>query len=344
MSSNGMDPRSPRARPPRRRLMLSGLALPGATLVLWLIPHATAGGSPPSHATGAAGPHAAPLRSRTCARAPGGACAAWNGVPHAAPRRLAHAPTAQHILRPIAALPVRYRPIGCVRRGPAVDYTHGPRRREVALTFDDGPYPLTPSFVRMLRAEGAVATFFMIGEQVTSRYQATLHEELRNGDALGDHTYTHPDLVTAGGVRSQLQRTIQAIRGLSGYTPCVFRPPYGDYDDSVVRTAASLGLATITWEVDPSDYTLPGVAAIRGRVLAQVRPGSIVISHDGGGPRGQTLAAYPGIVRALRSRGYRFVTVPELLGFHTVYRRCVRDCESAAIAGRPPPGSIVELG
>ncbi len=174
---------------------------------------------------------------------------------------------------PFAKLPVRYRPVGCLRRGPAVDYTHGPRRREVALTFDDGPYPLTPSFVRMLRADGAVATFFMIGEQVTSRYQSTLHEELRNGDALGDHTYTHPDLVTAGDVRGQLQSTIQAIRARSGYTPCVFRPPYGDYDSSVLRTAASLGLATITWEVDPSDYALPGTAAIRQRVLAQVRPG-----------------------------------------------------------------------
>jgi len=241
-------------------------------------------------------------------------------------------------------VPVRYRPIGCVRRGPAVTYSHGPRRKEVALSFDDGPFPLTPSFVRMLKANRAVATFFMIGEQVTARYRSTLLEELRNGDSLGDHTYTHPDLVTAGGVQSQLQRTIEAIRGLSGYAPCVFRPPYGDYDSSTLRTAASLGLATIMWDVDPSDYTLPGVSAIERRVLAQVRPGAIVLSHDGGGPRGQTLAAYPGIIRALRARGYRFVTVPELLGFHAVYRRCVRDCEGAAIAGRPPPGSIVQPG
>jgi peptidoglycan/xylan/chitin deacetylase (PgdA/CDA1 family) len=239
---------------------------------------------------------------------------------------------------------VRYRPIGCAHRGPTVAYSHGPRRKEVALSFDDGPFPLTPSFVRMLKANHAVATFFMIGEQVTARYRATLLEELRDGDALGDHTYTHPDLVTAGGVDSQLQRTIQAIRGLSGYTPCVFRPPYGDYDSAVLRTAASLGLATIMWEVDPSDYTLPGITAIEQRVLAQVRPGSIVLSHDGGGPRGQTLAAYPDIIRTLRARGYRFVTVPELLGFHTIYRKCVRDCENAAITGRPPPGSIIERG
>ncbi len=223
-------------------------------------------------------------------------------------------------------------------------YTHGPRRKEVAIGFDDGPYPLTPSFVRMLKANNAVATFFMIGEQVTSGYKSTFHEELRDGDALGDHTYTHPDLVTAGGVRSQLQRTLQAIRGLSGYTPCVFRPPYGDYNSSIVHTAASLAMATILWEVDPSDYTLPGVAAIQQRVLSQVRPGSIVISHDGGGPRGQTLAAYPAIIRALHTRGYRIVTIPQLLGFREVFKRCIRDCEGAAIAGKPPPGSIVEPG
>lgn len=256
----------------------------------------------------------------------------------------ASSPVTRPPTRSPAALTVRYRPIGCVHTGPAVAYTHGPRRKEVALSFDDGPFPLTPSFVRMLKANRAVATFFMIGEQVTDRYQAALQEELRNGDALGDHTYTHPDLVTAGGVESQLRRTIQAIRGLSGYTPCVFRPPYGDYDSSVLRTAASLSLATIMWEVDPSDYTLPGVSAIEQRVLSQVRPGSIVLSHDGGGPREQTLAAYPDIIRTLRARGYRFVTVPELLGFHTVYRKCVRDCKNAAITGRPPPGSIIKPG
>jgi peptidoglycan/xylan/chitin deacetylase (PgdA/CDA1 family) len=243
-----------------------------------------------------------------------------------------------------AALPVRYRPIGCLRRGPVAAYSHGRRRKEVALSFDDGPFPLTPSFVRMLKANRAVATFFMIGDQVTARYRATLREELHDGDALGDHTFTHPDLLASGGVRSQLQRTIEAIRGLSGYTPCVFRPPYGDYDSSVMQTAASLGLATILWEVDPSDYTLPGVSVIEQRVLEQVRPGSIVLSHDGGGPRQQTLSAYPYIIRTLRARGYRFVTVPELLGFHTIYRRCVRNCEDAAIAGRPPAGSIIEPG
>src|SRR5207244_10187078 len=121
-------------------------------------------------------------------------------------------------------------------------------------------------------------------------------------------TFSHPDLVRRGDVRSQLHDTIAAIRSLTGYTPCVFRPPYGSYDQSVVRAAAALGLATVLWNVDPADWALPGTAAIERRVLEQVQPGSIIISHDGGGPRSETLAAYPGIIPALRKRGYRIVT------------------------------------
>jgi peptidoglycan/xylan/chitin deacetylase (PgdA/CDA1 family) len=153
-----------------------------------------------------------------------------------------------------------------------------------------------------------------------------------------------PAPARSGGVAQQLASTLRAIRALSGYTPCVFRPPYGDYDAEVVRVARALGLAMVLWNVDPADYTLPGTAAIEQRVLAQVQPGAIVLSHDGGGPRGQTLAAYPAIIRALRTRGYRFVTVPQLLGFHPIYRRCRRDCEGAGVSGPLPRGAIVRPG
>jgi peptidoglycan-N-acetylglucosamine deacetylase len=240
--------------------------------------------------------------------------------------------------------PVRYRPIGCVVRGPQVARRNGPQRREVAFGFDDGPGPLTLSFVRMLRAEHAVGTFFMIGEQISAGDGSLLKEELRDGDALGDHTWSHPDLVGSREVAGQLQRTKQAIARVSGYVPCVFRPPYGAYDNTVVRIARGLGLATVTWDVDPRDWALPGTGAIVARVLEQVRPGSIVISHDGGGPRGETLAAYPAIISALRKRGYRIVTVPQLLGFHTIYRACRMLCGEAAVKGPLPPGSIVEDG
>ncbi len=239
---------------------------------------------------------------------------------------------------------MRYRAIGCVRRGPSVAYRGGPTRRKVvALSFDDGPAAITPAFVRMLEAQHVPATFFMIGRQIGAQYGATLRRELRAGDALGDHTYTHPDLdrLSSGEVSGQLRRTLDAIRALTGYTPCVFRPPYGDYDTSVIDTAKSLGLATILWNVDPSDWALPGTAAIEQRVLAQVQPGSIVLSHDGGGPRTETLAAYPYIIGALRRRGYRFETVPQLLGFHTVYAPCAASCDGEGVTAPLPPGSIV---
>src|SRR5262249_14452701 len=135
---------------------------------------------------------------------------------------------------PAPAPPVRYRVIGCRSRG-GVAYRGGPRRRQVAVGFDDGPAPGTPAFVRMLELSHAQATFFMIGRQVSRADKRTLLRELRDGDVLGDHTFTHPYLSETEDVRPQLEDTIRVIRALSGYTPCVFRPPYGAYDGSVVR-------------------------------------------------------------------------------------------------------------
>jgi peptidoglycan/xylan/chitin deacetylase (PgdA/CDA1 family) len=235
-----------------------------------------------------------------------------------------------------------YRIVGCRSSGAQV-YSHGPDRYEVAIGFDDGPYPDTPAFVRMLASNHATATFFMIGRQVTSEYRETMLRELREGDVLGDHTFTHPDLTQSREVRSQLQKTISVIRAQTGYTPCVFRPPYGDVNAPVQRTARSLGLATVTWDVDPSDYTQPGVGAIEQRVLAEAQPGSIIISHDGGGPRGQTLAAYPKIIAALRRRGYGIVTIPQLLGFRPIYERCVRLCDGIGVPrARVPREAIIQ--
>jgi peptidoglycan/xylan/chitin deacetylase (PgdA/CDA1 family) len=233
--------------------------------------------------------------------------------------------------------------IGCRSRGNFA-YFGGPRRREVAIGFDDGPAPDTIAFVRMLERSRAQATFFMIGRQVTAAYRGTLLRELRDGDVLGDHTFTHPYLPAIGNVRDQLQSTIRAIRSISRYTPCVFRPPYGAYNGSIVRIARSLGLATVLWNVDPSDWALPGVSAIKQRVLAQVQPGSIIISHDGGGPRGQTLAAYPSIIAALRARGYRIVTIPQLLRFRPVYARCVGRCDGIGVPRAEVPRNAILEG
>ena len=234
-----------------------------------------------------------------------------------------------------------YRIVGCRSRG-ALAPRDGPRRHQVAIGFDDAPAADTPAFVRMLERNNAHATFFMIGRQVEPAYREVMLRELRDGDSLGDHTWSHPNLTLGGvDVRAQLLATLAAIRGQTGYTPCLFRPPYGAYDPAVVRTARSLGLSTILWDVDPSDYTQPGTAAIVRTVLAEVRPGSIIISHDGGGPRGQTLAAYPSIISQLRRRGYGIVTIEQLLGYRPVYERCVKLCDGLGLPRRELPADAI---
>jgi peptidoglycan-N-acetylglucosamine deacetylase len=244
----------------------------------------------------------------------------------------------------VHSAPTLFRIVGCRDSAPALAYRDGPgSRRLVAFGFDDGPGPETGAFVRMLERAHARATFFLIGRQVGTAFRPTLLRELRDGDVLGDHTFSHPDLVKSPEVRGQLSSTIAAIRAQTGYTPCVFRPPYGDYDAGVVRTARALGMATVLWNVDPTDWARPGTAAIEQRVLAQVRPGSIVISHDGGGPRSQTLAAYPDIVSALRARGYRIVTIPELLGLRPIYVRCARLCDGIGVPRNALPHNAIFL-
>jgi peptidoglycan/xylan/chitin deacetylase (PgdA/CDA1 family) len=261
-------------------------------------------------------------------------------VPQQTPPAPAAAPVAPIGRRRPRTLPILYRIAGCKSRGTSA-YFHGPHRKEVAIGFDDGPAPDTRAFVNMLERKHARATFFMIGEQVIPSYRSVLLRELRDGDALGDHTFTHPDLVTSGGAVGQLSETLHTIRALTGYTPCVFRPPYGAYDQPVIDTARSLGLATVLWNVDPTDWALPGTQAIEERVLAQVQPGSIILSHDGGGPRAQTLAAYPSIIDGLRARGYRIVTIPQLLGFRPVFVPCVRLCDGIGVTRRRLPGNAI---
>ncbi|HEV7585256.1 MAG TPA: polysaccharide deacetylase family protein [Solirubrobacteraceae bacterium] len=267
---------------------------------------------------------------------PGVSASTRHGTAAAVTRRAALATAA-----PPAAGQARYRIVGCRSRG-RFAYLHG-EGRAVAIGFDDGPAAATPEFVSMLERAKAKATFFLIGRQINDSYRATLLRELRDGDALGDHTFNHPYLTRSGNAYTELHSTLAAIRSASGYTPCVFRPPYGAYDSSVVDVARSLGLATVMWNVDPRDWARPGTSSIVQQVLAQVRPGSIIISHDGGGPRAETLAAYPSIIAGLRARGYRIVTIPELLGFRPIYRPCVLLCAGIGVPrAQLPRDAVIE--
>jgi peptidoglycan/xylan/chitin deacetylase (PgdA/CDA1 family) len=218
------------------------------------------------------------------------------------------------------------RPIGCVPSGPAMAFAGSSRAREIALTFDDGPWgdPPTADFVRLLAAEHVPATFFEIGEQV-SQYDPSgrlEREMLADGDMIGDHTWSHPDLLGLSPLarREQIVRTATAIRRVTGFTPCLFRAPYGAVDRPLETLVRSLGMSTVGWDVDPRDWALPGVGAIERAVIGAAHDGSIILQHFGGGPRWETLDALPVEIRALRARGYRFVTVTQLLGYRLIYR------------------------
>jgi peptidoglycan/xylan/chitin deacetylase (PgdA/CDA1 family) len=205
-------------------------------------------------------------------------------------------------------------PVGCNIRG--AEYRRGGpgHRKLVALTFDDGPSPYTAQVLRVLERDRAHATFFVIGRQVAGAAR-DVRRELADGNAIGNHTYDHPT-VSGGGsfAAGQLRRTTRAVRAASGYTPCLFRAPYNAVSGALFAVARAQAMLTIGWNVDPRDWSRPGADAIYSRVVGAVQRESIVIMHDGGGPRNQTVAALPRIIATLRARGYRLVTVPELLG------------------------------
>ncbi len=222
-------------------------------------------------------------------------------------------------------------PVTCTPRGRTYTERVATPRKVVALTFDDGPSEFTGRFLDVLEREHVHATFFLIGNQVRSG-RTQVRRELADGDTIGNHTYIHPMMtrLTAAQQRGQLVRTTQVIRRISGFTPCLWRPPYGDTNTRLQRLARSLGMLTIDWSVDPqdaSDRRAPKAITIYHRVIygnahdpdPGVRPGTIVLMHDGGGDRRPTLAALPKIIHTLRARGYTFVTIPELM--HIPVRR-----------------------
>lgn len=190
----------------------------------------------------------------------------------------------------------------------------GDRGRDIALTFDDGPGPYTPEVLDVLERFHVHATFFVIGKMLRY-FSASVEREIRDGDAIGDHTETHPEmaLLSAHEQHEQLYEQIARIELLGGPRPDLFRPPYGSFDATTMHELHKLHLLMVLWSVDTNDYELPGVQAIVSSALGGAHPGAIILMHDAGGDRSETVAALPTIIRRLRGRGYRLVTVPELL-------------------------------
>jgi peptidoglycan-N-acetylglucosamine deacetylase len=211
-------------------------------------------------------------------------------------------------LRPVRA-------IGCTG-GTAGEVRNGSRdRKVVALTFDDGPSSFTEAFLDVLRDKHVPGTFFEIGQEVPGRAEI-MQRILREGDEIGNHT-THHDFYPD---YWDLAATNALIRSATHFEPCLFRPPGGAVNSSVVAAAAEAGLQTIVWDVDPADWTNPGSGAVYSRIVGAAQAGSIILMHDGGGDRSGTLAALPQIIDTLRGRGYRFATVTALLGHRLIYR------------------------
>lgn len=179
-----------------------------------------------------------------------------------------------------------------------------------ALTFDDGPWPVyTRQILRILKENDVKATFYMVGEVVTD-YPELAREVVHQGHALGNHSWNHPAR-PRDAVR-QVQRTNAAIKRATGFSPTTFRPPYGIVA-SMAREAQREGLPVLIWTSDSTDWRRPGSSRIASNVLRQASEGGVALMHDGGGNREQTVMALPTIIAELKSRGYKLVTVPELL-------------------------------
>jgi peptidoglycan-N-acetylglucosamine deacetylase len=191
-------------------------------------------------------------------------------------------------------------------------YELGGDRRVVALTIDDGPDPrYTPAVLDLLQQHRIRATFFLIGENAVE-HQSLVREIADRGHHVGNHTWTHPDLrhMPEEQVRSELERTCDLLLRITGRQTTWFRAPGGDWSPVALKVSADLGLRNLGWSVDPRDWATPGTSVIIERVLQNVRPGSIVLNHDGGGDRSQTVAALKSYLPVLVDSGYSFTAPP----------------------------------
>jgi len=193
-------------------------------------------------------------------------------------------------------------------------HTDGPY---IAMTFDDGPSAtLTPKLLDLLAAHHIKATFFVIGENV-AEHPEIVTRAAREGHEIGNHSWSHPNFgkMSEESVRRQLWRTDDAIKNATGKRPTLMRPPYGSITDRGKHWIHDeFGYQIILWDVDPYDWKRPGPAVVRNRILKETQSGSIVLSHD---IHPGTIEAMPSTLDALEAKGFKFVTVSELIRMAT---------------------------
>lgn len=208
---------------------------------------------------------------------------------------------------------------------PYVITRQGGQERKVALTFDDGPDPqYTPRILDALRQAGVHATFFIIGAN-GELYPDLLRRTVDEGHEIGNHTFTHPNISVISPTQFELElsATQRLLASVVGRHSLLFRAPYAEDSepetiDQVrpIELASGLGYLAVGMQIDPDDWKRPGVDEIVRRTVeaAERGEGNVVLPHDAGGDRSQTVRAIPKLVEALRGRGFQFVTIADLLG------------------------------
>ena len=188
------------------------------------------------------------------------------------------------------------------------------QRKEIALTFDDGPGPYTPQILAVLKRMHVHGTFFEVGREV-KQFSANTRALAAADEAIEDHTEDHSNLsqLAPAQQRDQVVDASKAIVAAGAPAPRLFRPPYGAFNHKTLAMLKGQGLLMVMWSVDTSDYARPGVPRIVSAALNGAHPGGIILMHDGGGDRSETVQALPQIIKGLRQRGYSMVTVPHLV-------------------------------
>jgi peptidoglycan-N-acetylglucosamine deacetylase len=183
-------------------------------------------------------------------------------------------------------------------------------RMGIALTIDDGPSPVyTPQILRLLEKYQVTATFSMIGLEVDAN-PAVAREVAAAGHVIANHTWSHVNLafLPPAAVADQVNRATGAIRQVTGREPTLFRAPYGAWSPAVLQYCAQARMTPLDWSVDPRDWSRPGVTSIVGNIMRNTTTGSIILEHDGGGNRAQTVAALRVVLPRLLDAGYHFTT------------------------------------
>ncbi|GGU26839.1 hypothetical protein GCM10010289_55270 [Streptomyces violascens] len=271
--------------PGRRTLLRVTACLGAAAAVRMLIAEDTGGPAPAPRPAPAAGPQAAVPRLGSSG--------------HRLEPMTGDTPPRYHTALP----PVRTRP-----------FLSMPELGEhsMVLTFDDGPDPrYTPGILKTLREHDVRAVFFLCGEMATDN-RDLLREMRDDGHVVGNHTWTHPQLnkTAPALIRSEIGRTSEVIEQTLGEPPQWFRAPYGAWNRNVFEIQAEMGMEPLAWTVDSLDWTTPGTATIIRRVLDGAAPGVVVLSHDAGGDRSQSVAALRTYLPELLARGYELKVPP----------------------------------